>query len=349
MTAGSSLRVAAVLDATGSCTERRARALGGFLRRGLLLQAGFSMDAVTHLFFAGEPDRELHVALAPTRDVRLIQTPKLRADVLAAALAALAAGGGADLYIFPGGPLGTELAARLAARTGGSALSGVQWAEAGPDHLTCRRTAFSGHLTAAVELRPRPWCVALDASWTDPPPDGAAGIPPPDGRGAADGATDVGRVVETVALLTAGDVSTTRALEDVEWLEPPRTGDLEAARLLVVAGRGAGSRDGVERIAAAAKRMGAAFGVTRPVVMNAWATPDRQIGVSGTRTAPAVCVVAGASGAPAFLWGVERAGFIAAVDTDTQAPIAREADAVLVDDAVAVVEALADLVERARH
>ena len=90
--------------------------------------------------------------------------------------------------------------------------------------------------------------------------------------------------------------------------------------------------------------MGAAFGVTRPVVMNAWAAPDRQIGVSGARTAPAVCVVAGASGAPAFLWGVERAGFIAAVDTDEHAAVVGEADAVVLDDAVAVVEALADIV-----
>jgi electron transfer flavoprotein alpha subunit len=99
----------------------------------------------------------------------------------------------------------------------------------------------------------------------------------------------------------------------------------------------------VERLAAAAARMGADFGVTRPVVMNAWAAPDRQVGVSGTRTAPAVCIVAGASGAPAFLWGVERAGFIAAVDTDDHAPIAREADTIVVGDAVDFLEALADL------
>ena len=91
--------------------------------------------------------------------------------------------------------------------------------------------------------------------------------------------------------------------------------------------------------------MGAAFGVTRPVVMNAWAGPDRQVGVSGTRTAPAVCIVAGASGAPAFLWGVERAGFIAAVDTDDHAPIGGESDAFVVGDAVAVLEALADLLD----
>ena len=132
-------------------------------------------------------------------------------------------------------------------------------------------------------------------------------------------------------------------LLEIEHLDAPRTGDLETAKLLVVAGRGAGSRGGVERIAAAAARMGAAFGVTRPVVMSAWAGPGRQVGVSGARTAPAVCIVAGASGAPAFLWGVERAGFIAAVDTDDHAPIAGEADAFVAGDAVEVVEALAEL------
>ena len=134
----------------------------------------------------------------------------------------------------------------------------------------------------------------------------------------------------------------------MELLEQPTTGDLEAAKFLVVAGRGAGSRGGVERVAAAAARMGAAFGATRPVVMNAWAPPDRQIGVSGARSAPAVCLTVGASGAPAFLWGVERAGFIAAVDTDDHAAIVREADAVVIDDAVAVIEALADIVARER-
>jgi electron transfer flavoprotein alpha subunit len=172
----------------------------------------------------------------------------------------------------------------------------------------------------------RPWCITIDASWED------ARVQPP-----------AHHAVQEETGLLGDDASAPAPLLEVERLEPPPTGDLEAARFLVVAGRGAGSRGGVERIAAAAARMGAAFGVTRPVVMNGWAGPDRQIGVSGTRAAPAVCVVAGASGAPAFLWGVERAGFIAAVDTDDHAPIAGEADAFVADDAVAVLEALAEL------
>jgi electron transfer flavoprotein alpha subunit len=46
---------------------------------------------------------------------------------------------------------------------------------------------------------------------------------------------------------------------------------------------------------------------------------------------------------------VERAGFIAAVDADARAAIVGEADVAVVDDAVAVVEALADIVARERR
>ena len=327
MSARGPLRVAAVLDGTAGDAERQARALGGFLAEGLRLDADAQLVAATHLFHADEAADRL-LRLAPTTEVRLIRTPALQPDLMTAALTAFqTGGGGAELYVFPGGPLGAELAARLAARSGGSVLTEVLGAETSADRLVCRRSAYSNHLTGRFKLRPRPWCITLDAGWYDARP-----------------AFPAEHVVQTVARRTEDDCSAPGRLREVEVLEPAAAGDLEAAGFLVVAGRGAGSRDGVERIAAAAARMGAAFGVTRPVVMNAWATPDRQIGVSGTRSAPAVCLVAGASGAPAFLWGVERAGFIAAVDTDDHAAILGEADVAVLGDAVAVVEALADII-----
>ena len=79
-------------------------------------------DAVTLAFYADDADRDRLVALAPTGDVRLIRTPAFRPDLMAAALTAFEAGGGAELFAFPGGPLGAELAARLAARAGGGVL-----------------------------------------------------------------------------------------------------------------------------------------------------------------------------------------------------------------------------------
>ena len=327
MTAAATLRVAAVLDATGAAAERHARALGGFLRDGLVVADGATPAAVTHLFCARDSGAG-HVLEAPTREVRLVHVPPHRPDIITAALTAFQTGGGADLFVFPAGPAGRGLAAGVAARTGGSVLTDVLSATAAGDGLTCRRTAYAGHLTGQFELRPRPWCITLDASWAD------SRVEPPDDH-----------TVQAEAELLEDDISVPPPLLEIERLDPPRTGDLETAKLLVVAGRGAGSRGGVERIAAAAARMGAAFGVTRPVVMSAWAGPDRQVGVSGARTAPAVCIVAGASGAPAFLWGVERAGFIAAVDTDDHAPIAGESDAFVAGDAVDVMEALAELLQ----
>jgi electron transfer flavoprotein alpha subunit len=324
---GTTPRVVAVLEGATPGAERRARALGGFLRDGLRLgddTRGTAAETATLCFYADDADRDRLVELAPTSDVRLVRAPELRPDIMAAALTALEAGGGAELFVFAGGPLGVELAARLAARAGGGVLTDVQEAAVGPAGLLCRRAVYSHHLSGLFRLRWPPWCVTLDADWY-----GARVEPPAE---------------HSVRAAAADDWPAAAPLADVERLEPPATGDLEAAKFLVVAGRGAGSRAGVERLAAAAARMGASFGVTRPVAMNAWAAPDRQIGVSGTRAAPAVCVVAGASGAPAFLWGVERAGFVAAVDIDEHSAIVAEADAAVLDDAVAVVEALADLI-----
>ncbi len=133
-------------------------------------------------------------------------------------------------------------------------LTDVLSAAAADDRLTCRRTAYAGHLTGEFELGPRPWCVTLEARWAD------ARVEPPEEH-----------AVQAEAELLEDDVSVPLPLLEIERLEPPRTGDLETARFLVVAGRGAGSRGGVDRLAAAAARMGAAFGVTRPVVMSAWA------------------------------------------------------------------------------
>ena len=333
----------AVLDGTSGAAQRQARVLGGFLHDGVTWGtprgAGRAGPCdVTVAFYADLSDRERLVRLAPTRRVRLVRTAAQQPDLMAAALTTFAAGPGGALFVLAGGALGTEVATRLACRTGGGVVTEVLDVAVEAERLVCHRSVYSNHLTGRFELTRGPWCVTTDSVWLD-----ASEAPPVEHEVLAD--------VDAVTLAgESGDSASTvvRPLDDIELLESPATGDLETAKFVVVAGRGVGSREGVERIAAAARRMGAAFGVTRPVAMNAWAPMDRLIGVSGTRTAPAVCLVAGASGAPAFLWGVERAGVIAAVDLDEHAAIAAEADVLVVDDGVAVVEALADLVARER-
>ena len=319
------MRFTAVLDGTTGAAVRQAGALGGFLREGM----SGDLAGETLVFYQDDREKARLVELAPTRAVRLIKTTARRPERMVELLAAVARDEAVPLFLFAGGSTGTELAARLACRTNGDVLTDALSVEVGPQRLLCRKNVYSNHMVGCFELSGGPSCVTIDASWNDGPKPELA---------EHDVVSDTDE--------TGGPAET--PFEDVELVDLPSSGDLAGSRFLVVAGYGAGNRQGVERIAEAARRMGAAFGVSRPVAMNAWAPMDRLIGVSGTRTAPALCIVVGASGAPALYWGIEKAGFIAAIDTDEHAPIVRNADAAVVDDGVAVIEELAEIIAAAR-
>jgi len=329
------MRFAAVIDGTIGSAVEQARVLAGFLEEGLRAGAPggppdrppSGLEGETLVFYDDDRGREQLVELAPTAAVRLVRAPARRPDLVAATLAATAGDEGPGLFLFAGGPAGTEVATRLARRAGGSVLTGALDVALEPGRLLGRRQVYSNHMVGRFALTARPWCVAVDPSWAE------TRAP----------ACEEHRVLSE-SDATAGSGAGEPPFADLELTDPPSAGDLAEARVVVVAGAGAGGRDGVARIAAAAARMGAAFGVTRPVAMNAWAPMEHLIGVSGTRVAPALAIVAGASGAPAFLWGIERAGVIVAVNSDEHAAIVGEADVVAVGDGVAVVEALADLV-----
>jgi electron transfer flavoprotein alpha subunit len=317
--------------------HRQAAAMGAFLRGGLTSGAGAVRGAAngqlsgeTLVFYHDERQKDRLVELAPTRDVRLVRTGTQRFERKAALLSTRAEGDQTDLFLFAGGPAGTELATRLACRSGGAVLTDVLSAEAAADRLMCRRYIYSGHLVGSFALLAPPWCVGIDPSWAD-----------------ADAPDAVEHVIVSDIDETGGDGP--EPFEERESLEAQSTDDLSGTRFLVVAGRGAGSHRGVDRIAQAARLLGADFGVTRPVAMNAWAPMDRLIGVSGARAAPALCIVAGASGAPAFYWGIEKAGLIVAIDLDEHAAVVRDADLVLLDDAVSVLEELAAIVAAERQ
>jgi len=319
------MRFAAILDGTLGTAAQQARALGGFLREGV----SGDLAGETLVFYHDERDKTRLVELAPTRAVRLIKTTARRPERMVELLAEVARDEAVPLFLFAGGQGGTELAPRLACRTDGAALTEALSLEVGAERLLCRKNVYSTHMVGRFELAARPWCISIDACWND-------------GRAR----TSLEHHVLSDADETGCPAETT--FEDLELVDPPSTGDLAESRFLVVAGYGAGNRQGVERIAAAAYRMGAAFGVTRPVAMNAWAPMDRLIGVSGTRVAPELCIVVGASGAPAFYWGIEKAAFIVAIDPDEHAPIIRNADATVIDDGLAVIEELAQVFAAAR-
>ncbi len=358
----------AVIDGTLGSAAAQAGALDAFLRDGL---TGAAVDETVVLYRADD-GRERLIELSPTRDVRLVKMAASCPDTAAGVIAEMARAGDVSLLLLAGGA-GPELATRIACRCGGAVLTDVLHAQAEAGRLVCRRPVYSNHMTGRFELRARPWCVSIDAGWacaggageagpdTGKPGEGSTGKP---GEGST-GKPGEGSTVETGDRSAGGALSAgghrvlseadetgrtvDRRFRDVELGPPPETGDLAGSRFVVVAGYGAGSREGVARIAAAATRAGADLAVSRPVVMNAWAPMDRLIGVSGTRTAPDLCIVVGASGAAALHWGIEGAGLIVAVNTDERAPIVANADVAVIDDGVAVIEELAGMIAELRR
>ena len=214
---------------------------------------------------------------------------------------------------------------RLACRLGGTSLAGVRSLQADPAGFRCTKAVYAGHLEAAWVLKRTPCCVVPAKGSAEPL---ALALPP-----------DEDRII----------LELDRRQAPAPWIEAldvvpvaPSTG-LEQTGFLLVAGRGAGTRERTARMAVLARELGAEFGVSRPVAMNAWAPMDRLVGVSGAMTRPALTIVAGASGSAAFLAGVERSRFLVAINTDARAPMLRCADVGVVGDSVAILEELAKL------
>ena len=96
---------------------------------------------------------------------------------------------------------------------------------------------------------------------------------------------------------------------------------LVTARRVIAAGRGVSSRAGLERLDRLAARLDAQLAVSRPIATNGWTKPERLLGVSGEVISPEVCLVLGVSGMPAFLYGIQGAQHVLAVNTDPHASI----------------------------
>ncbi|MBQ0078641.1 MAG: hypothetical protein KBS66_01945, partial [Eubacterium sp.] len=71
---------------------------------------------------------------------------------------------GADLIVFPGNDSGSELAVRLAARTGGSSLTAVLETTLDNMTLTATKKVYAGNLLADYSMEKKPWCISVDRS-----------------------------------------------------------------------------------------------------------------------------------------------------------------------------------------
>jgi electron transfer flavoprotein alpha subunit len=137
-------------------------------------------------------------------------------------------------------------------------------------------------------------------------------------------------ITESVDVAGLTPLSSVSAFEVV----PPEAKalSLETADIIVGAGRGVGDAEGLKKVQEFAESIGAAFGVSKPMVDNGWAPYEWQIGITGKKIAPKIYIALGISGAIQHQLGCKEADLIIAVNTDPDAPIFKFAHFGIVGD-----------------
>jgi electron transfer flavoprotein alpha subunit len=115
--------------------------------------------------------------------------------------------------------------------------------------------------------------------------------------------------------------------------QPHRTQRLEDARVVVVGGRGMGSKSKFRKLFDLARLMGAEVGATRPVIYSQWVEPEALVGQAGKHVRPQVLFSFGVSGAIQHTAAIMESGFIIAVNKNPTAPMMKMADVAIVADA----------------
>lgn len=229
---------------------------------------------------------------------------------------------GMEVVIFDSGYAGIELAGRLAVRKGGVSVTRVGQISVRDGELFVKKNVYANHMQGEFLIKRMPCFITAEAG------------------------TVCRRIADNWKVAEMDSIKLKAGLKDYSIVKEACSGGLEEAKFLVAVGRGAGSKAGTQTLAKAAEHMGAEFGVSRPVAMNAWASMDRLIGVSGTMAKPKICIAAGVSAAPAFYAGIEKSDFIAAINVDEKAELMKKADVAMEGDCIEILQELSQMIGR---
>jgi electron transfer flavoprotein alpha subunit len=229
-----------------------------------------------------------------------------------------------------GTPRGGEVLAHLAARAGLPMAANVL-SFGGLSPFVVTRQVVGGQALEEMQLAGRPAVFTVAGHAVEAAPAAAAG--PAEVHEHAPEVAEVDLVARVVS---------------TEEPEPDLSGGLTSARVVVGAGRGAGSADGFGDLLELADLLGAPLGVSRVVTSLGWRPHHEQVGQTGSRISPDLYIPCGISGAIQHWAGCSSAKAILAINTDADAPMVTRATHAVIGDLHEVVPAINAEIRRRR-
>jgi electron transfer flavoprotein alpha subunit len=219
------------------------------------------------------------------------------------------------LFMLPAGPLGEELAARLAARVEGAPLGRCESIEIVGNGVTARRRAYGDRVELALGATNGPYFAAVRR------PSAAPFCRTHKAELQEHGPVQEIRVDVTLPQANACAVPSA-----------PGEAGLNGAKIIVAGGRGMEGAEGFGLLRDVAVALGGAVGGSLPTIDAGWLPVSRQIGQSGRFVSPELYVAVAISGTPQHMAGVAESTTIVALNVDPDADIFRRATIGVVAD-----------------
>ncbi len=234
----------------------------------------------------------------------------------------------AKVLVAAGTPRGSEVMAHVATRLDQMMAANVVAVDE-VDPLTVSRQVMGGSALEEMRLDGVPAVLTMAGHATTPRP--AEQPTQPEVRDFEPALTEsdlVGQVVRA------------------EVTEVDDTAALTGARVVVGAGRGAGSADGFGDLLELTELLDGTLGVSRVVTSLGWRPHHEQVGQTGSRIAPDIYIACGISGAIQHWAGCQGAKTILAINTDADAPMVTKAHYAVIGDLHEVVPAINEELRR---
>ncbi len=215
---------------------------------------------------------------------------------------------------------GRDFASRLAQKLDAGLATDAIKAEISAGKGVFTRAIYAGKALAKVEVTTSPILATIRPGVFE----------------VAEGAA-AGAVVKPAIAANAGDVYQT--VKDFIPTVSARP-ELNEAAVVVSGGRGCKGPEGIKLVEDLADMLGAAVGGSRAAIDSGWLGHELQVGQTGKVVNPNLYIAAGISGAIQHLAGMSSSKYIAAINTDTEAPIFNISDFGVVADLFKVIPTL---------